>query len=155
MAYLWRKSRSGRRHMTQTINRQCTLCEAHCGIQVEVDGERVVRISGDPDDVLSRGYICPKAAALADLQSDPDRLRRPVKKVGGRFVEIGWDEALSLAAAGLLRCPPAPRRRRGRDLPRQPRSALLGDLHGRARAQAAGDAATTTRPPRSTSSRST
>ncbi len=87
--------------MTHTINRQCTLCEAHCGIRVEVDGERVVRISGDPDDVLSRGYICPKAAALADLQSDPDRLRRPVKKVGGRFVEIGWQEALSLAADGL------------------------------------------------------
>ena len=63
--------------------------------------ERVLRISGDPDDVLSRGYICPKAAALADLQSDPDRLRRPVKKVGGRFVEIGWKEALSLAADGL------------------------------------------------------
>ncbi len=88
--------------MTRTINRQCTLCEAHCGIQVEVEGERVLRISGDPDDVLSKGYICPKAAALADLQSDPDRLRRPVKKVGGRFVEIGWEEALSLAASGLL-----------------------------------------------------
>ena len=88
--------------MTRTINRQCTLCEAHCGIQVEVEGERVLRISGDPDDVLSKGYICPKAAALADLQSDPDRLRRPVKKVGGRFVEIGWDEAFSLAASGLL-----------------------------------------------------
>jgi anaerobic selenocysteine-containing dehydrogenase len=88
--------------MTRTINRQCTLCEAHCGIQVEVEGERVLRISGDPDDVLSKGYICPKAAALADLQSDPDRLRRPVKKVGGRFVEIGWNEAFSLAASGLL-----------------------------------------------------
>jgi len=88
--------------MTETINRQCTLCEAHCGIRVEVQGQRVVRISGDPDDVLSQGYICPKAAALADLQSDPDRLRRPVKKVGGRFVEIGWEEALSLAAEGLL-----------------------------------------------------
>ena len=60
-----------------------------------------LRISGDPDDVLSRGYICPKAAALADIQSDPDRLRRPVKKLGGRFVEIGWDEALDLAAEGL------------------------------------------------------
>lgn len=87
--------------MTQTVYRQCTLCEAHCGIKVEVEGEKVLRISGDPDDVISRGYICPKAAALADLQSDPDRLRRPVRKVNGRFVEIGWEEALSLAAAGL------------------------------------------------------
>ena len=87
--------------MTDTIYRQCTLCEAHCGIQVEVEGERVLRISGDPDDVLSRGYICPKAAALADIQSDPDRLRRPVKKLGDGFVEIGWGEALALAAEGL------------------------------------------------------
>ena len=63
----------------------------------------MLRITGDPDDVISRGYICPKAAALADLQSDPDRLRRPVRKVGGRFVEIGWDEALALAADGLRR----------------------------------------------------
>lgn len=87
--------------MSATIYRQCNLCEAHCGIQVEVEDGRVARISGDPDDVLSRGYICPKAAALADLQSDPDRLRHPVKKLGGRFVEIGWEEALRLAAAGL------------------------------------------------------
>ncbi|MHB8689608.1 MAG: molybdopterin-dependent oxidoreductase [Solirubrobacteraceae bacterium] len=87
--------------MTDTIYRQCTLCEAHCGIKVEVDGGTVLRISGDPDDVLSRGYICPKAAALADIYEDPDRLRAPVKRVGDRFVEIGWDEALTLAADGL------------------------------------------------------
>jgi len=49
--------------MVGTVYRQCTLCEAHCGIKVEVEGERVVRIGGDPDDVMSRGYICPKAGA--------------------------------------------------------------------------------------------
>ena len=89
--------------MADTIYRQCTLCEAHCGIKVDVEDGRVLRIGGDPDDVISRGYICPKAAALADLQSDSDRLRRPVRRVDGRFVEIGWDEALELAAAGLRR----------------------------------------------------
>src|SRR6202035_3831302 len=52
---------------------------------------------------LSRGYICPKAAALADIQDDPDRLRAPVRRVGDRFVEIGWDETLELAASGLTR----------------------------------------------------
>jgi anaerobic selenocysteine-containing dehydrogenase len=87
--------------MPRTVNRVCTLCEAHCGIQVEVEGDRVLRITGDPDDVMSHGYICPKAAALADLHADPDRLRTPVKRVGDRFVPIGWDEALTLAADGL------------------------------------------------------
>ncbi len=89
--------------MARTVYRQCTLCEAHCGIRVEVEGRRVLRITGDPDDVLSRGYICPKAAALIDVYEDPDRLRRPVKRVNGAFVEIGWDEALDSAAEGLRR----------------------------------------------------
>ena len=87
--------------MSETVHRVCTLCEAHCGIQVEVEGTRVLRITGDPDDVMSKGYICPKAAALADLHEDPDRLRTPVKRVGSDFVPIGWDEALDLAASGL------------------------------------------------------
>lgn len=87
--------------MSRTVYRQCHLCEAHCGIAVEVEGGRVLRITGDPDDVISHGYICPKAAALADIHTDPDRLRRPVKRIGERFEQIGWDEALDLAAAGL------------------------------------------------------
>ena len=88
---------------TTVVHKQCTLCEAHCGINVEVDGDRVLRITGDPDDVFSKGYICPKAAALRDLHEDVDRLRRPVKRVGDGWQEIGWEEALDLAAEGLRR----------------------------------------------------
>ena len=87
--------------MPKTVHRVCTLCEAHCGINVEVEGAKVLRISGDPEDPMSQGYICPKAAALADLYEDPDRLRTPVKRVGNEFVPISWDEALDFAAAGL------------------------------------------------------
>ncbi len=86
---------------TRTVARQCTLCEAHCGILVTVEGEQVTRIEGDPDDVLSAGYVCPKATALADLHHDPERLRRPVKRVGDGFEEIGWDEAFRLVGRGL------------------------------------------------------
>ncbi|WP_068161646.1 molybdopterin-dependent oxidoreductase [Rhodococcus phenolicus] len=96
---------------TRTVARQCTLCEAHCGILVTVDRDRVTRIEGDPDDVLSHGYICPKATALADLHHDPDRLRRPMRRVGDGFEEIGWDEAFALAGNRLR----AVRRRHGRD----------------------------------------
>jgi anaerobic selenocysteine-containing dehydrogenase len=87
--------------MPRTVYRQCTLCEAHCGIRAEVSDGRVTRITGDPDDVMSKGYICPKAAALIDIHEDPDRLRRPVRREGDRFVEIDWDEAIDLAAKGL------------------------------------------------------
>ena len=58
-------------------------------------GEEVVRIRGDRDDVFSQGYICPKGSTLKQLHEDPDRLRRPVVKRDGVFVEVSWDEAFA------------------------------------------------------------
>ncbi|WP_054813729.1 molybdopterin-dependent oxidoreductase [Nocardia arizonensis] len=86
---------------TTTVARQCTLCEAHCGILVSVEDDRVTRIEGNPDDVLSKGYICPKATAMGGLHHDPDRLRTPVRRVGDRFESIGWDEAFREVGARL------------------------------------------------------
>lgn len=76
-----------------TIARQCSLCEAHCGILVTVRDSRVTGVRGNPEDVLSKGYICPKATAMGGLHHDPDRLRTPVRRVGTEFEPIGWDEA--------------------------------------------------------------
>ena len=68
-------------------------------------GDRVTSIRGNDADPLSRGYICPKGVSLADIHADPDRLRRPVRRVGdgadAEWVEIGWDEALDLVADRL------------------------------------------------------
>jgi anaerobic selenocysteine-containing dehydrogenase len=86
---------SSRQAGPATIARQCTLCEAQCGILVTVNGNQVTRIEGNPDDVLSRGYICPKATAMGGLHHDPDRLRTPVRRVGDRFEPIGWNEAFA------------------------------------------------------------
>src|SRR5215470_2035819 len=86
----------------RTCYRTCHLCEAMCGVVIEVDGDRVVSVRGDDDDPLSRGYICPKAPALADLHRDPDRLRRPMRRDGDRWVEVGWDDAP--AASTACRC---------------------------------------------------
>ncbi|KGN42322.1 dehydrogenase [Knoellia aerolata DSM 18566] len=74
------------------------LCEAMCGLEVQVRGPEIVSIRGHRDDPLSRGHICPKGVALQDLHTDPDRLRRPVRREGDAWVEIGWDEAIDLAA---------------------------------------------------------
>ena len=66
-----------------------------------IDNGKVASIKGNPDDPLSRGYICPKGVSLADIYTDPDRLRRPVRRDGDQWVEIGWDEAFDLVADGL------------------------------------------------------
>jgi anaerobic selenocysteine-containing dehydrogenase len=89
--------------MSTIVHHQCTLCEARCGVDVEVDGDRVLRIVGDTKDPISKGHICPKGVALQDIYDDPDRLRRPVKRTDRGWEEIGWDEALDLAADGMRR----------------------------------------------------
>lgn len=81
--------------------RTCSLCEALCGLDIEHEGTEVRRIRGDVDDVLSRGHVCPKGVAIADLHSDPDRLRAPQLREGDRWREISWDEAIERAVTGL------------------------------------------------------
>jgi anaerobic selenocysteine-containing dehydrogenase len=90
--------------------RTCNLCEAMCGIAITTENGTITGIRGDQDDPLSRGYICPKAAALGDLHDDPDRLRRPLRRRGTEWTEIGWDEAFDEVAANIQRI----RRQHGR-----------------------------------------
>jgi anaerobic selenocysteine-containing dehydrogenase len=94
---------------TRQVLAACNLCEAICGLDLTIEdrpeGPKVVSIRGNRNDPLSRGHICPKGVALADVYEDPDRLRRPVKRVGdgadAEWVEISWDEALNLTADGI------------------------------------------------------
>ena len=86
----------------------CNLCEAICGLVFTLEDSRITDVRGNPDDPLSRGHICPKAVALQDVHEDPDRLRRPMKRVStgstdATWQEIPWDEALDLVADNLAR----------------------------------------------------
>ncbi len=96
-------------HTTGTRLTACNLCEAICGLVLTIedrpDGPAVTGVRGNPDDPLSRGHVCPKGVAIADVQADADRLRVPLRRVGSgadaTWEEISWDEAIRLAADGL------------------------------------------------------
>jgi anaerobic selenocysteine-containing dehydrogenase len=88
--------------MPHTVFHTCSLCEATCGLKFEVEDNRIVSVRGDEDDVFSKGYVCPKGIAIADIHHDPDRLRRPVRRnASGTFDEISWEEAFDLVASRL------------------------------------------------------
>ena len=85
--------------MTKIHARTCHICEANCGVLMTIEEGKVTKVTGNPDHVLSEGYICPKATAIPDIQNDPDRLRKPIKKVGDGWEEISWEQAFSEIAA--------------------------------------------------------
>jgi anaerobic selenocysteine-containing dehydrogenase len=83
-----------------------------CGIEVEHDGKQILAIRGDKNDVLSQGNICPKATGLQDIHGDPDRLRKPLRRVRrnpaekhvqDEWVEVEWAEAFEYASSELAR----------------------------------------------------
>ena len=80
---------------TRLAFRTCPLCEATCGLRLEVADGRVTRIQGDADDPFSHGFICPKGSTLGALHDDPDRLRVPLARRGGRHQEVSWQEAFA------------------------------------------------------------
>jgi anaerobic selenocysteine-containing dehydrogenase len=85
------------------FHRSCPICEASCGVILEVDPrhKQVLSIRGDEDDPRSRGYVCPKVYAIKGIYEDPDRVRRPLKRTSSGWAEIGWEEALELTGARL------------------------------------------------------
>src|SRR5262245_26597549 len=76
-------------------HRICPFCEACCGLELKIIDGQITGIRGNEADVFSAGYICPKGAALKNLHEDSDRLRAPLVKRDGRFVEASWDEAFA------------------------------------------------------------
>jgi anaerobic selenocysteine-containing dehydrogenase len=66
-----------------------------CGLQVDVEDEKVKLIRGDRDDVWSKGYLCPKGTTLGHLHDDPDRIREPMIREGEAWREATWDEAFA------------------------------------------------------------
>ncbi|GAB2816269.1 molybdopterin oxidoreductase family protein [Lentzea nigeriaca] len=77
----------------RTVFTTCPLCEATCGLELTVEGDRITKVRGDREDDFSKGFICPKGASLGTLDADPDRLSTPLIKRDGEFREATWDEA--------------------------------------------------------------
>jgi anaerobic selenocysteine-containing dehydrogenase len=77
----------------------CPLdCPDTCSMEVEVEDGVAVALRGDRDHPFTRGALCGKMAGYLDHVYRPDRVLRPLRRVGakgeGKFEPIGWDEAL-------------------------------------------------------------
>jgi anaerobic selenocysteine-containing dehydrogenase len=69
-----------------------------CSLLAHVEGDRVVRVEGDPDQPFTAGFACAKVNRDAELVHSPERIATPLRRLGakgeGRFTPITWDAAL-------------------------------------------------------------
>jgi anaerobic selenocysteine-containing dehydrogenase len=65
---------------------------------VLVEGDRAIKVSGDPSHPTTRGFLCTKVARYLERVYNPSRVLYPMRRIGakgeGRFERISWDEAL-------------------------------------------------------------
>lgn len=73
----------------------CRICENQCGLRVQVENDRIIRVLPDDEHVASHGYACIKGLKLENMRASPDRITTPLKKQNGTFVPISWDQALT------------------------------------------------------------
>ncbi|MFZ5817693.1 MAG: molybdopterin-containing oxidoreductase family protein [Bacillota bacterium] len=78
-------------------------CWDTCTMLVHVKDGRAVRVAGDPDNPVTRGYLCVKTNHYEERVYSPDRVLYPMRRVGpkgsGQFDRISWEEALQEIAA--------------------------------------------------------
>lgn len=83
------------------VRSHCRICTNQCGIVLDVADHHIVRVRGDFDHPLSKGYTCPKGRAIDRLHHHPDAITAPLLRRGGKLVAVSWDEALDDLAARL------------------------------------------------------
>ena len=89
--------------MTRTTHTTiCRFCHAYCGIEVEVEDNRVLAVHGDPNHAVSQGFTCEKGRQLPAQHHDPARLRATLRRRSdGGFDELPSEQAMDEVAAKL------------------------------------------------------
>ena len=74
-------------------------CPSTCALEVErLDARTIGKVRGAAANDYTSGVICAKVASYRERVHHPERLAKPLKRIGpkgeGKFAEISWDEAL-------------------------------------------------------------
>ena len=80
--------------MTQHHTAICRFCHSFCGINVEIDSGKLVKVLGDIDNPMYHGYTCIKGRQLPEQHYNLERLLQPQKRANGKHETAASDKAL-------------------------------------------------------------
>jgi len=83
----------------------CRICHGGCGTLLYVRNGRLVKVKGDPDSPLNKGWMCIKGLATPEITYHPSRLREPLRRKGprgsGEWETASWDRVLDEIASKM------------------------------------------------------
>ena len=83
----------------------CEMCTSSCTIEAKVEDGKGVFIKGNPADKSRGGKVCARGSAGFNQLYDPQRLVKPIMRVGergeGKWKVVSWDEAYTFIATKL------------------------------------------------------
>ena len=88
----------GREWELEKTKTTCPYCGVGCNLELNVKGGEIVKVSSPMDGAPNYGNLCVKGRFGWEFVNHPDRLKKPLVKKDGVFVETEWDEALDLVA---------------------------------------------------------
>ena len=78
-------------------------CPDTCAMHVTVEDGRATKVAGDPDHPITVGFLCGKVSNYLERVYSDERILHPLVREGGDFRRASWEEAIDIAAEGLLR----------------------------------------------------
>lgn len=88
---------------TETRRTVCNRdCPDACALVATVEDGRLVRLEGDPEHPVTKGFLCSRTSRFPARQNSPRRLTSPLLRTPNGFEAISWDEAIGHAADRLL-----------------------------------------------------
>jgi formate dehydrogenase alpha subunit len=93
----------GRSWEYKKIKTICPYCGVGCGITVYVKDNQIIKIKGDEESCVNKGFLCIKGKFAFEYVNSPDRLKKPLRRKNNDFEEISWEEALETIYENLVR----------------------------------------------------
>ena len=82
---------------TSVVKSVCRICHGGCGALITIKDGKVVKVTGDPDSPMSKGWMCIKGMSTPEIANHPDRLKNPLRKKKGKsrdWETVSWEDAL-------------------------------------------------------------
>lgn len=83
----------------------CNFCASGCGVLVHVQDGQIIKIEGNREHPISRGFTCQRIKYATRWLNHPEQLKYPLKRAGergeGKWQRITWEQALDEIAEKL------------------------------------------------------